>query len=415
MRAQALTTLTSRLRQATRDTAGNAMLLFAFCLPVMVFAAGSALDYGRAIDAKQTMASALDAATLAAARALSDGETSERKITAIAQAMFKANVEANGGAFSAMPTIAVDVDKRGRTVSATADARVPSTLMRVAGIDEMEIGVESVAGFDTTTIELAMVLDVTGSMEGSKLRALKRAATSLLDTLLPEDAGSNDRVRISLVPYAWSVNAGRYASVATDGQSNRCVTERGGASGHSDIGPDRLPVGADSRARCPRQELRPLTTDGDQLRRDVQSFRAQGYTAGHIGASWGYYTLSPRWRNVWPASADPRGYGAEDNVKIMILMTDGKFNTFYDGVEAGYFGGQQTRSEAYTRAVCDNMKDDDIIIYSVAFDSPSDAKRLLEDCATTTERHFFTPETNDELVADFMRIAAELKNLRLTR
>lgn len=417
MRAQTLTTMTRRLRRMAGDTAGNTMLLFAICLPVMLVAAGSAVDYGRAVDGQTKMATALDAATLAAARELSDGGTNRREIAAMAQAIFEATVKANGGDFSVMPTIDVDVDRRAQTVSASATAAVPATLLKVAGFDEIEIAAESVATFDTTTIELAMVLDVTGSMEGRKLRALKQAANGLLDTLLPEDAGSNDRVRISIVPYAAGVNAGRYAAIATDGESRRCVTERGGRQKHSDVDPIRHPVGADDRASCPARQLRPLTTDGRQLRRDIRSFRARGYTAGHVGASWGYYTLSPRWRRVWPSAADPRGYEAEDNLKIMILMTDGEFNTFYDGIEDDPFDTGETiaKSEAYTRAICGSMKNDGIIIYAVAFESPSAAKRLLEDCATTTEDHFFTPENSAQLVEDFLTIASDLKNLRLSR
>ena len=426
MRAQALTTLTRRLRRMAGDTAGNTMLLFALCLPVMLVAAGSAVDYGRAIDGQTKMATALDAATLAAARELSNGETSRREIAAVAQAIFEATVKANGGDFSVMPTIDVDVNRRAQTVAASATAAVPATLLNVAGFDEIEVTAESVATFNTTTIELAMVLDITGSMgRQGKLSDLKRAASSVINSLLEEDAGTNDRVRISLIPYSGSVNVGDYTETVTNGVSVDCVTERGGRQKHTDANPIRHPVGTDPQAmtrwrgeyNCPESELRPLSNNPEVLLRNISKFEAEGYTAGHVGTAWGYYTLSPRWRRVWPSAADPRSYDDDDNAKIMILMTDGEFNTYYDGIEDEPFKTNETiaKSAAATRALCDNMKADGIIIYAVAFKSPSDAKELLEDCATTIGDHFFTPETGDDLVKDFVQIAAELKTLRLAK
>ena len=56
---------------------------------------------------------------------------------------------------------------------------------------------------------------------------------------------------------------------------------------------------------------------------------ASGSTAGHIGTAWGWYMISPTFSYLWPTASQPAAYGEDHLFKIVILMTDGEFNTFY--------------------------------------------------------------------------------------
>jgi len=59
-------------------------------------------------------------------------------------------------------------------------------------------------------LEVAMVLDNTGSMAGTKLSTLKTAASNFVDTLSSAAARSADpdAVKIGLVPFSMTVKVG---------------------------------------------------------------------------------------------------------------------------------------------------------------------------------------------------------------
>src|SRR5690606_11454063 len=80
---------------------------------------------------------------------------------------------------------------------------------------------------------------------------------------------------------------------------------------------------------CPRAEMVPLTADADRLLGVIDSFEAEGGTAGHIGIQWAWYMLSEKWKNVLPAASAPARHDPEEVAKIAILMTDGEFNLSY--------------------------------------------------------------------------------------
>ena len=61
-----------------------------------------------------------------------------------------------------------------------------------------------------------------------------------------------------------------------------------------------------------------------------------GSTAGQIGVGWGWYMVSPTFGAIFPSDNRPDAYDAQKRLKVVILMTDGEFNTPYcNGVVAG--------------------------------------------------------------------------------
>jgi Flp pilus assembly protein TadG len=175
---------------------------------VLLLAAGISIDYARGYLVKKEIARALDAAVLAAG---SLPVTDEVAMITIAKQYFDANISASTRK-DYDPQINVVVNNE--EVTATSSAIVPTILMKLAGNDTMDINEKSVVGRTLVNIEVALVLDNTGSMSGSKMSSLKTAAKTLVDTLYATD-GSSEYVEIALVPFTGAVNIGtdnKYAS-----------------------------------------------------------------------------------------------------------------------------------------------------------------------------------------------------------
>jgi hypothetical protein len=88
-------------------------------------------------------------------------------------------------------------------------------------------------------------------------------------------------------------------------------------------------------------------------------------------------------------------------------MTDGAFNR-------AEFESEQGDSDTQARAVCDAMKDNGrIIIYTVAFEAPTEGKDVLAYCASAPE-FAFTPENGAELTEAYQAIAVSISDLRIS-
>lgn len=215
--------------------------------------------------------------------------------------------------------------------------------------------------------------------------------------------------------------------------ASNCVSERVQSQQYTDASPGAAYVGLNypsSANACPAAGVVPLTTDADYLNGRIASFQAAGSTAGHIGLAWGWYMLSPNWASLFPASAQGASYSAPETLKIVVLMTDGAFNTGYcNGViSADSNNGAGSASErincnatndqpfAQARELCTAMKNRGIIIYTVGFGLSGDAtaEDFMEDCATS-ESHAYLTGSGNELIAAFNAIAASITQLRITR
>src|SRR5205823_13694813 len=95
----------------------------------------------------------------------------------------------------------------------------PTSLMRVAGINDVELGADAqvMKSVSQTRMEIAMVLDNTGSMAGTKLSNLKTAASNFVDTLqtAAQKSTLTNPVKVSLVPYTMTVNVGTQFKTAS--------------------------------------------------------------------------------------------------------------------------------------------------------------------------------------------------------
>lgn len=231
-----------------------------------------------------------------------------------------------------------------------------------------------------------------------------------------------------------------YSFMNASGSSQRrlhpistCVSERIGAQAYTDAGPGTAYVGlnyASSANACPASTIVPLTSNRGTLNTQIQGLTVAGSTAGQIGLAWGWYMVSPNWGHLWPAASRPANYNTPETAKIVVLMTDGAFNTGYcEGViSRDSNNGAGSASERITcnatngptfdqaAQLCTAMKQRGITIYTVGFHLGNDAtaQDFLRTCATTPS-HAYLAGGGQELVAAFNAIAASISQLRLTR
>lgn len=199
--AQTATATTSTLKRFARDTAGVTAMLFGLTLIPMMGFVGGAIDFANAYQVRTKLQNALDAATLAAGREIDLG-ASEGEATTAANRVLQSNL---GDNFPSGATI--NFNYSGKTVTATGSINVDTYILGVVGVDNLAVDVTSTVNISGGTIELALVLDNSGSMRGSKLSDLKEAARNLSQTLFQADRTS-DGVKIAVVPFAAAVNVG---------------------------------------------------------------------------------------------------------------------------------------------------------------------------------------------------------------
>ena len=378
------------------------------------------IDSARQLSLARQIQYAADAGALAGARGFKDSSIGTTDVQALALNAFSKNMTAfQPNATCQTPTVTVDTDNQTVDVSATC-AINSSVGSGLSGRSTLNATRSATGTAGSTTVDLALVLDISSSMRGSKVAALQDAATQLIDTLISGSA--DDSVRIASIPYSSGVNAGVYGNLAlgwstdddrhVDGASRVCVSERSGSAAFTNDAPEASKwVGPRTTytSVCPLvgDELVPLTDDADALKMHIQNLFAQGYTAGHVGLAWGWYALSPEWSAIWPAASAPLPYGNPDELKVVVLMTDGAFN-------AASVSAQGSATEQ-AELLCSAMRAKGVIIYTIAFDNPGEsAENLMRTCASSIDR-FYEAADRAELIAAFSDIAGQFTGVRLAQ
>ncbi|KAB2851249.1 MAG: hypothetical protein F9K44_02260 [Hyphomicrobiaceae bacterium] len=412
-----------RASHIARNESGSTAIIFGLTTFVVLFAAGFAIDQGRAYIAAETTTSALDASALAAAKAMREQNLADAQLKKIAQDYFSANINGAAKNMANWGSLDVVIDRQTGSVKVTVPVSVPTTFARIAGFNDISFNRSSTAAFSLIDVELGVMLDVTGSMnQQNKLTDLKSAMATLVNTMIPNTPGPG-QVRLGLAPFSGAVNVGNLASVISNNRSlDGCVIERLNAAQRFT---DDSPVGSPFAVKgdlnttpayaCPNAKLVPLTSDKQALINSVSSYLATGCTGGHMGVTWAWNLVSPSWSNVWPAVSTPAPYNDGRTLKAVILMTDGLFNT------AHVSGGSSCNdnnplSSNLAKQMCDAMKAKGIIIYTVGFRLAGNnaAQATLAYCASGNS-HALLAENGQQLEDAFQNIAVQLNNLRLAK
>ncbi|MGI9503693.1 MAG: pilus assembly protein TadG-related protein, partial [Geminicoccaceae bacterium] len=197
---KAVTVIAGHLSSFRQCDGGGVIMLIGLSIIPMALVLGLAVDSGLAYNARSKLQGAIDSAALAGAKKLS---ADEAEMKSEARMFFDANYPHDflGGRVTDFDT---DFNDDDREFSVDATIEVPTAFMRIAGIPTVTVTASAAVRQQLTSIELAMVLDVTGSMGepdpggGTKLEALKQASDTLLDVLFG-DEDTAEGIAISVV------------------------------------------------------------------------------------------------------------------------------------------------------------------------------------------------------------------------
>lgn len=194
--------LRSLARRFTGSEHGNIAMIFGLMIVPLIFAVGAVIDYSRAAQRKVQFQAALDATALALG--LMPTSASQSDLETRAAEVFNANF-AGTGSWGANIVVA----KTGSIVDLSIVGNISTYFMGLANINTIDLSVVSQVLIGGGTIEVAMVLDNSGSMSGSKLTALKGAAEGLVNTLYDGLPPNSADLSFSLVPFATFVDVGQ--------------------------------------------------------------------------------------------------------------------------------------------------------------------------------------------------------------
>jgi len=463
-----LTEKLERLKQYYKNESGAIAIMFTIMVPVLIGIAGLSLDYSQAYLVKQRLEQALDAAALAGAASSTEEDVIRQRVLDF----FAVNYPAEELGVSFVPTVEVVGDE----VHVSGHVTYNTMFLKLLGIKTIEVEADTTVVREVQGIEVALVLDNTGSMStNNNIGALRTAASNFVyimygidvdaaATALPEDLDDmatrdRDFIKIGMVPYSTAVNVGPYGlgvdlngdyydepfvnnphnliySTSTSGSKwLGCVlAEEYPLDTTDNEGPwDMYRYCLDSNDKiycdykiskgkktannppnyiCPSTPLTPLVTSPSQLKTSINTMKANGHTYGNLGMVWGYRVLSPEYPFT---EAEP--WENQYWRKAVIMMTDGE-NTMHNKYSA--YGPTQDHNldagDLNDRflEVCDNMKEQGILIYTVTFYSgvPEATKEYYRQCATSEDYYYDAPDQED-LIDVFEKIGRELSNLHI--
>ncbi len=446
--------LSGCIRHFAEDTAGEIAMLFGLMAMVMFLLIGAAVDMGRWLNARDQTVAAIDAAVLAAGRTLQTDSTAKTAALALAAKYYQEGIKGRLAVKS--DTVSFEIVDNDLAVRAKGNATIATPFMGVccgaSAVKELPLlatsgadyskAVLAVGGNAETNLEIAMMLDTSGSMGSpmSKLQDMKAAAKDLVNIVVWDDQ-SEYTSKVSLVPFsadvripnawlnqvtnpdtvAWPTNRGQYKKTV-------CVAERAGSAKYTDdyVGAGKYIMNAYDKPNgtCSQyssdDEVVPMTSSKPTLMSKIDALDLGGGTAGHIGTAWAYYMLSPKWAPLLPNGSKPIAYNTPKYKKIAILMTDGEYNFTYDsqGIPTNESGGNANGSSSATQAlaICNQMKQSGIDVYTVGFDlgGNNTAINTLKNCATDQSK-FYNADDGTALKNAFRDIALKISTLYLSK
>ncbi len=180
---------------------GNAAVIFAIAIVPLIGATGAAVDYAMAHSNRTSMQKALDSTALALAKLM---PLSQTELDTKGWEIFSANL---GVMKVSLPQsgLVITTPTTGK-IKLVATGTYTPQISGALGIQNFPVGVSTEVQWGIKKLELALVLDVTGSMDQqNRMVELKKATKNLLTTLKNAAKQPND-VKVALIPFAGHVN-----------------------------------------------------------------------------------------------------------------------------------------------------------------------------------------------------------------
>ncbi len=347
-----------RLSAFGRDEDGASGLLSFYTTFMLLLIAGLGIDTMRQEMERTHLQSTLDSAVLAGAGAPQG--TDAQGVANIVEDYFAKNdmsqflheIDLDG------EDADIETSLNASRVFAEASMDIDTYLLKLTGVDALNANAAAQAEVATPKLEVSLVLDVSGSMRGTKLANLKTAANSFVTTILGQsDPGDTF---ISVVPFAWTVTPGpdvfEELTVAKTHDYSTCL--RFGSSDYNspnidpsstydqqiytsiygsfnDFNRSWRSCFADANA-----VILPFSTSEADLHSHINGLTADGNTSAHIGMKWGAAMLDPDFQSVASSlqgkgvvdaalTSIPAQYAEPETLKIIVLMADGRNTTSY--------------------------------------------------------------------------------------
>jgi Flp pilus assembly protein TadG len=321
-----------------RATSGQTLpLVVVFLLTLLLFC-GAVIDIGNAYRVKQALQASADAAAAAgagnlpntgaantAAHNLSAENSSKNKIAGVP------NVSAN---ITLDCSTSPNFCNPANTVHVTETANIPTYFLRLIGINSIteSVHAQACSPCGGLPLDVMIVLDRTGSMQGSKLTNAKNGILSFLDGMDP----TIDNVGLVVLPPATSTSQ---ACSSNDDQL------------YQDTSPAYLLVGLSNSYANSLGDL----NDSSPLVSTVNCVQAKGGTA---------YTLA-----IDTAYQELQAHGRNGTQKVIVFLSDGAAN----------FGPQYYPStSSYLTNPCKSAVDqaatykaNKVLIYTIAYTTSS--------------------------------------------
>ena len=402
------------LKQFADNRRGNVAMMFGLLVIPLVMAGGLAIDMLRKESAKTGIQEAADAALLAAARHKSKNATATKEqLNVLGRKVFDAHF-ANAGDIG-VTEFDIDFDLDEGEFTLDLEAGMETLLLGIMGISMLDVNANSVVVMGPPRpVEIALALDNTGSMnDNGKIGDLKDAADSLVEELMPD--GELVDVKISLVPFAQYVNVGTSFGSAywlddSDAGFSGCVGSRAYPDNTTDTDYSTTPIPGVAGNACP-DEILPLSSNKSDIKSAIDSMDGDGWTYIGAGVAWGWRTLSAH--APYTGGATNEEIQEKSGIKALVIMTDGKNTRAPD--YPTHESSDDILADDLTKEICTAVKNDEITVYSIAFDVDDPyVRQVLEDCATDPS-YYFTPDTAGELEEAFASIATTIRNLSIAQ
>lgn len=190
------------IKRFLNSGSGNVAVMFGLSAVPLIAAGGMAIDYMSATRSQSALQQAVDDAALAAGASDDDSKKALRKIV-------KDSLIRNGMYDSLDHVTAIKVKKRAdKKIKLFVEGKVNAKFLGLIGHSKLDVSATAVVNRDFGNLELALVLDNTGSMAADgKIDSLKSASKLLVNEIF-DKKGSTADVKIGIVPFNDYVNVG---------------------------------------------------------------------------------------------------------------------------------------------------------------------------------------------------------------
>lgn len=391
----------SWLRRLLGDRGGNFGIMTAIMVPVLIGAAGVAIDVSSMMLSQRELQEATDSAALAAATALANEKTDEAGAKSLAKdfvAGQMAQVLANNsiqGSIKDATNVTVTTTANGTKskifkvdVNTSFDLAL-SPLMRVFGMTTQTISATSSGENGQTdtqgALSMYLVLDRSGSM--SFITDQKKTNPSNCDNYTQKSWPDPDK---SLKSYCYTrkIEALQTAAAGLFTELNKADPEH-----------ELVRVGAVSYTDK-QQAAKAInwgTTDAANYV-SALPYKPTGGTDASDALDTAYKALKSSTDGTDTETRQHKSKNHDSFQRYIILMTDGEMT--------GDSSSWSQPIDKDVRDLCTAAKGDGITIFTIAFMAPQKGKDLLQACASSTA-NYYAPDNMAKLVEDFGDIAAK--------